>query len=116
MPSKETIFHKIISREIPADIIFENERFVVFRDIQPAAPSHLLIVPKKSIATLNDVQQEDLALLGEMLLIARQLAASAGIAESGYRVVINVGEAAGQSVFQLHMHLLGGRPFNWPPG
>ncbi len=111
-----TIFHKIIRREIPADIVFEDERAIAFRDIQPAAPVHILVVPKKTLPRLLDAKSEDSDLLGHLLLIANQIARSERLTEEGYRVVINTGEQGGQSVFQLHVHLLGGRNFTWPPG
>jgi histidine triad (HIT) family protein len=112
----ETIFHKIISKEIPAEIVYEDDLAVAFHDINPAAPLHILIVPKKTIPGLCDITEVDKNLLGHMLYIASKLSRKFNIAESGYRVVINSGADGGQTVFQLHMHLLGGRPFEWPPG
>ncbi|MBN2873417.1 MAG: histidine triad nucleotide-binding protein [Halothiobacillaceae bacterium] len=112
----ETIFSKIINREIPADIVFENERVLAFRDINPQAPVHLLIIPKKAIPTLNDLDPGDAALVGELFVVARELAAQEGIDESGYRTVFNCNRDGGQEVYHLHLHLLGGRAMQWPPG
>ena len=112
----ETIFSKIIKREIPAKIVFESENVLAFEDIQPQAPTHILIIPKKPIVNLTKINQEDKALLGEILLTASKLAKDLNLEDGGYRVVINNGEAAGQSVFHLHAHLLSGRRFTWPPG
>ena len=112
----DTIFHKIINREIPANIVFEDELLIVINDINPAADTHLLIIPKKSIDKISNASDEDKLLLGHMLLTCKNLANQQKITEEGYRIVINCGENAGQTVFQLHMHLLGGRKFNWPPG
>lgn len=112
----ETIFSKIIRREIPADIVFENDRVLAFRDINPQAPVHILIIPKKPIPTLNDIQAEDAPLLGELFVVAAQLAAEEGIAEAGYRTVFNCRDHGGQEVYHLHLHLLGGRQMSWPPG
>lgn len=105
-----TIFSKIIAKEIPAEIVFQDERVTAFKDINPQAPTHILIVPNEEIATTNDVSAEDEAVLGHMVIVAAQLAVEAGIAEKGYRLIINCNEHAGQEVFHLHMHLLGGRP------
>lgn len=112
----DTIFSKIIRREIPADIVFENDRVLAFRDINPQAPVHILIIPKKPIPTLNDIQAEDAPLLGELFVVAAQLAAEEGIAEAGYRTVFNCRDHGGQEVYHLHLHLLGGRQMSWPPG
>lgn len=103
-----TIFGKIIRKEAPADVVFENDTVIAFKDIAPAAPVHLLIVPKKEIASLQEMEPEDYALLGEIAAVAQQLAKEFGCAE-GYRLLTNVGPSAGQSVFHLHFHLLGGR-------
>lgn len=110
------LFCKIVNREIPADIVYENERILAFRDIHPQAPVHILIIPKKHIAGLNDITPADNALLGEMLIVARELAAKENISVEGYRVNINCGPNAGQAVAHIHFHLLGGRAFSWPPG
>ncbi|WP_298219247.1 histidine triad nucleotide-binding protein [Halothiobacillus sp.] len=112
----ETIFSKIIRREIPADIVFESDRVLAFRDINPQAPVHILIIPKKPIPTLNDIQAEDAPLIGELFVIAAQLADQEGIAEAGYRTVFNCRDHGGQEVYHLHLHLLGGRQMTWPPG
>ncbi|MDM8528744.1 HIT domain-containing protein [Anaerolineales bacterium HSG24] len=114
--SKETIFSKIIRKEIPADIVFQDERATAFRDINPQAPTHVVIIPNKLIPTLNDATPEDEATLGHLLLVAAQVAKQEGVAESGYRLVINCNRHGGQDVFHLHMHLLGGRGMRWPPG
>ena len=112
----ETIFSKIIKREIPADIIFENERVLAFRDINPQAPVHVLVIPKKAIPTVNDIRPEDQELIGELFTVAAQIAAEEGIAKSGYRTVFNCNEDGGQEVYHLHLHLMGGRAMHWPPG
>lgn len=114
--SEDTIFGKIARGEMDADIVYENDRVVAFRDINPQAPTHVLIIPRKAIATINDLEAEDSALVGELFLAAKEVARMEGIAESGYRVVMNCGEGAGQSVFHLHLHVLGGRDLQWPPG
>jgi histidine triad (HIT) family protein len=106
----DTIFGRIIRREIPADIVFENEQVIAFRDIAPQAPTHVLFVPKTPIATLNDVTPDQAELLGQLVLAASNFAKAEGLAEDGYRLVINCNAAAGQTVFQLHLHLLAGAP------
>lgn len=111
-----TIFTKIINREIPAKIIFEDDRVLAFQDIGPQAPTHFLIIPKKEIRSLNEATAHDKELLGHMLVSATQIARDLGVADDGYRVVINTGTHGGQTVFHLHMHLLAGRPLKWPPG
>ena len=110
------LFLKIIDREIPADIVLETDDVLAFRDINPQAPTHILIIPKRRIATINDLSDDDTELVGKLYLAAKQLAAQEGLADDGYRVVMNCGEAAGQSVFHIHLHLLGGRELGWPPG
>lgn len=112
----DTIFGKIAAGEVPADILYEDEDLVAFRDISPQAPTHILIIPRKPLPTLNDAGPEDAELLGKLLLAAAKLAAQLGIAEQGYRTVVNCNAAAGQTVFHLHLHVLGGRPLQWPPG
>lgn len=104
-----TLFSKIIAREIPADIVYQDEQVTAFKDIQPAAPVHILIVPNVEIATAADVQPEHEQMLGHMFIIARQIAEQQGIASSGYRLIVNCKGDGGQEVFHLHMHLLGGR-------
>ena len=111
-----SIFAKIINREIPADIVYEDEQCLAFRDIHPQAPVHVLLIPKKPLPRLAAAQMEDEALLGHLLLTARSLATKLGLAESGFRVVINNGRDGGETVPHLHVHLLGGRPLAWPPG
>jgi histidine triad (HIT) family protein len=110
-----TIFKKIIDRQIPADILFEDTECLAFRDIQPQAPTHLLVIPKREISSLAASAPSDAALLGHLLRVAAELAVKLGL-DNGYRVVINTGADGGQSVHHLHLHLLGGRPMNWPPG
>lgn len=112
----DTIFGKIIRREVPADIVYEDEDCVAFPDINPQAPVHLLFIPKKPIATLNDADASDANLLGKLLLAAATYAKREGFAEDGYRTVINCNVHGGQTVFHLHVHLLAGRALNWPPG
>ena len=111
----ETVFSRIIRREIPADIVFEDDLCLAFRDVNPQAPTHVLIIPKKPIPRLAEATDEDQALLGHLLLKARDIAAGLGLGDA-YRIAINNGEQAGQTVFHLHLHLLAGRPFSWPPG
>jgi histidine triad (HIT) family protein len=111
-----TLFEKIVAREIPAKIIQEDEDLIVFHDINPQAPVHVLVAPKKPIQRLAHATAEDEKLLGKLLLKAQEMAKSLGIAESGFRVVINSGRNAGETVAHLHLHVLGGRPFAWPPG
>lgn len=107
--NKPTIFSRIITREIPAEIVYSDEWITAFRDINPLAPVHILIVPNKAIATINDTEDADVELLGRMWLVARDLAKQEGIAESGYRLVVNCNEHGGQEVFHLHLHLIGGK-------
>ena len=111
----KTLFEKIIDREIPADIIFEDELSIVIKDISPQAATHLLIIPKKVIPKLSDSTAEDQSILGHLMLVAGQIADQLGLDET-FRLVVNNGAKAGQSVFHLHLHLLSGRPLNWPPG
>ena len=113
--SLDTIFGKIIRREIPANIIYEDELCLAFHDVNPQAPVHVLVIPKQAIAKLSDAESKDHALLGHLLLTVKRVADQLNLAE-GYRVVINTGEAGGQTVYHLHLHLLGGRPMAWPPG
>jgi histidine triad (HIT) family protein len=112
----DNIFARIIRKEIPATIVFEDERVLAFRDIDAKAPIHILIVPKKDIARVSEAKTEDEVLLGHMLTVAAEIARKEGIDGSGYRLVINKGAHAGESVPHLHLHLLGGRPMEWPPG
>jgi histidine triad (HIT) family protein len=110
-----TIFDKIIAGEIPADIVHEDEISLAFRDINPQAPVHVLIIPKKPIATINDIAVADRELVGHLYIVAAKLAQQFGIAESGYRVVMNCNVDGGQSVYHIHLHLLGGITMGWPP-
>jgi len=112
----DCLFCRIINKEIPADIVYEDDDMLVFKDIDPQADVHLLAVPKKHIPTLNDVSSEDDRMLGAIIRKLGDLARQAGIAEGGYRLVVNCNRNAGQEVFHLHYHLLGGRKFSWPPG
>ena len=114
-PRPMTIFQKIIDRQIPADIVYEDEKSLAFRDIHPQAPTHVLIIPKRRIPSLAAAADEDAALLGHLLLIARNVAEQLGLT-NGYRTVINSGPDGGQTVDHLHVHLLGGRALTWPPG
>ena len=107
---QETIFSKIIRREVPANIVYEDELVTAFRDINPQAPTHILIVPNKLIPTVNDVTPEDELMLGRLFTVARKLAAQEGIAASGYRLLVNCNRDGGQEVYHLHMHIVGGRP------
>jgi len=111
----ETIFSKIIQRQIPANIVYEDEQCLAFTDVNPQAPMHILIIPKLPLAQLTDAQANDQALLGYILLKAGEIATEQGYGDA-FRLVVNNGEGAGQSVFHLHVHILGGRPFSWPPG
>jgi histidine triad (HIT) family protein len=110
------LFCRIISHETPASIVFEDDRLVAINDINPQAPTHILIVPRQHIATLNDVTADDAGLIGEMIHRAAVIAADRGVAERGYRVLFNCNREAGQSVYHIHLHLLGGRRLSWPPG
>jgi histidine triad (HIT) family protein len=111
-----TVFRKIIDREIPADIVYEDEYCLAFRDINPQAPTHILLIPKQEISSLAGVTGDDHTLMGHLLLKAADVARSEGLEENGYRVVINVGSDGGQEVYHLHLHVLGGRAMTWPPG
>jgi histidine triad (HIT) family protein len=110
------LFCKIINKEIPAKILYENDTVLAFEDVNPQAPVHILVIPKKHIATTLDVTEEDNALIGELLQVANSLAREKGVAEPGFRTVMNCNSDAGQTVFHIHLHLLAGRPMNWPPG
>jgi histidine triad (HIT) family protein len=113
---EDTIFGKIARGEMDADIVYENEHVVAFRDINPQAPTHVLVIPRKPVPTINDLQADDRELVGELFLAAKEIARTEGLDESGYRVVMNCGEGAGQTVFHIHLHVLGGRGLKWPPG
>lgn len=110
------LFCKIAQGEIPATIVFEDNDVIAFRDIRPQAPTHVLIIPRKHIATIDDAEDEDQQLLGKMILKAKQLAQSEGLSDAGYRLVFNVNSGGGQEVYHIHLHLLGGRQMTWPPG
>ena len=111
-----TIFTQIINREIPADIVYEDETCLAFRDINPQAPVHVLLIPKKQIVSMATLETEDQAVLGHLMMKASEIASDLGLGENGYRLVVNTNEDAGQSVFHLHIHILGGRKLTWPPG
>ncbi|WP_338411356.1 MULTISPECIES: histidine triad nucleotide-binding protein [Pseudoalteromonas] len=113
--SQETIFTKIINREIPADIIYEDEHTLAFKDINPQAPFHALIIPKKAIATINDVTPENSYLVGNLYVVAAKLAKQLNFADDGYRVVMNCNEHGGQTVYHIHLHMLAGKEMGWPP-
>lgn len=112
----DTIFAKIVRREIPADIVYEDDDVLAFRDLNPQAPTHVLFIPKRAIATLDDAVPGDAELLGKLLLAAAAFAREQGLAKEGYRTVINTNTHGGQTVFHIHVHLLAGRQMHWPPG
>ena len=112
----ETIFDKIISKEIPADIVYEDNNFLAFNDINPQAPIHILVIPKKNIPSINNLELSDSNLVGEMVIIANKIAKEKGIDEDGYRLIFNCNENGGQTVYHIHLHLIGGRKLSWPPG
>ncbi|HBO45070.1 MAG TPA: histidine triad nucleotide-binding protein [Planctomycetaceae bacterium] len=113
--AEPTIFKRIIDREIPAKIVYEDDLCLAFEDIHPQAPIHLVLIPKKEIATVDDVGEDDVPIVGHLLFAARKVASQLGL-DDGYRLVLNCGKNAGQEVMHLHYHLLAGRPFGWPPG
>ena len=112
----DCLFCRIVAGEIPADIVYQDERALAFRDINQQAPVHVLVIPRDHLESLDDAALNDEALLGHLLRVAARVANEQGLSESGYRTVINTGEGAGQSVFHLHLHVLGGRSLTWPPG
>ena len=112
----ECLFCNIVNNNIPCDKLIENDSIIAFRDINPQAPTHILIIPKKHISTINDLKHDDSILIGEMFLIAKELAQVENINNSGFRMVFNCNEDGGQTVFHIHLHLLGGRKLSWPPG
>ena len=116
MSDQDCLFCRILSGDIPADVIYESDAAIAFRDINPQAPTHVLIIPREHIATINDLGADDREVVGSLYLAAKDIAREEGIAETGYRTVMNCGEQAGQSVFHIHLHLLGGRRLGWPPG
>lgn len=113
---EDTIFSKIINKEIPAEIVYEDDEVLAFKDIQPVAPVHILIIPKQRIKSLASMEEADCLLMGKCLLVAKKIADDLNLNEDGYRVVTNIGEQGGQTVFHIHFHLIGGRNFSWPPG
>lgn len=112
----QTVFDKILRKEIPADVVYEDDDVLAFRDIRPQAPVHVLVIPKRRLSTLADATEDDILLLGTLFVRTAEIARRLGIADSGYRIVVNHGQDAGQEVLYLHLHLLGGRRFGWPPG
>lgn len=113
---KETIFDKIIRKEIPANIVYEDDEILAFKDINPQAPIHILIIPKKQIATINDLELDDVELIGKLVLRAKLIAEQLEVADDGYRLVFNCNSNGGQEVYHIHLHLLAGRSMQWPPG
>ena len=112
----DCLFCKILDGEIPCDKVYENEHVIAFRDVNPQAPTHVLVIPRKHISTVNDLTEDDKNIVGEMMLAAQQVAKQDGIEDVGYRLIMNCNEGAGQTVFHIHLHVLGGRALNWPPG
>jgi len=115
MSASDCLFCKILAGDIPADIVYESESAIAFRDLNPQAPTHVLVIPRKHISTINDIEDADAALVGSLYTAAREIAREEGIAEPGYRTVMNCNEGAGQSVFHIHLHVIGGRGMGWPP-
>ncbi|MBT4884060.1 MAG: histidine triad nucleotide-binding protein [Glaciecola sp.] len=111
----DTIFTKIIDKSIPADILYEDDEVLAFKDINPQAPLHFLVIPKKPIATINDITSEDYAVVGKLSGVAAQLVGEHGMAEQGFRTVMNCNEYGGQTVYHIHLHVLAGKPLGWPP-
>lgn len=116
MSEPDCLFCRMIAKEVPADVVHQDDRSIVIRDINPQAPTHLLVIPLEHLESLDEAAQKDEALLGHLLRVGARVANAEGLGETGYRTVINTGAGAGQSVFHLHVHVLGGRPMNWPPG
>ncbi|MFP3949435.1 MAG: histidine triad nucleotide-binding protein [Gemmatimonadota bacterium] len=116
MPQDDCLFCNIVEGSMDADVVHEDEEVLAFRDINPQAPTHILVIPRKHVASVNELEDGDAALVGSLHVAARDLAREEGIADDGYRLVMNAGKGAGQSVFHIHLHLLGGRSFRWPPG
>ncbi|NLY78074.1 MAG: histidine triad nucleotide-binding protein [Tissierellia bacterium] len=112
----DCIFCKIANKEIPSDIVYEDDKIIAFKDVSPQSPVHILVIPKKHIGSLNDLDEEDTSLIGDIFKIIKKLAKDMGVDEEGYRVVNNCGELGGQTVHHIHFHLMGGRKFSWPPG
>ena len=111
-----TIFNKIINKEINSDILYEDGKSLAFRDINSQAPEHILIIPKKAISTINDITANDKEIIGHLFVVAAKLAKDLNISDDGYRIVFNCNDNGGQTVYHIHMHLMGGRKFSWPPG
>jgi histidine triad (HIT) family protein len=116
MSDSDCLFCKILSGDIPADIVYESDAAIAFRDINPQAPTHVLVIPRKHIATINDLDESDKDIVGGLYMAAKEIALQEGMAEDGYRAVMNCNAGAGQTVFHIHLHVLGGRPLSWPPG
>ena len=116
MSEQDCLFCKILNGDIPADIIYESDSAIAFRDISPQAPTHVLVIPRKHVATINDLNEEDQEIIGSLFLAAKDIARAEGLSDEGYRAVMNCNEGAGQSVFHIHLHVLGGRALSWPPG
>ena len=116
MSAQDCLFCKIVEGGLPADIVYENDSLIAFRDINPKAPTHVLLIPRRHVATMNDLEVGDESLVGDLFITAARIAADEGLADDGYRVVMNCNAAAGQSVFHIHLHLMGGRTMTWPPG
>ena len=112
----DCIFCKIAEKKIPSKIVHEDDKVVAFDDVNPQAPTHVLVIPRKHVASIADLNEADASLLGHLMLTGNKIARQKGIAEGGYRLVVNTGRNGGQTVFHLHLHLLGGRPMHWPPG
>ena len=111
-----TIFNKIINKEIPAEIVYEDDEVMAFEDVNAQAPIHILIIPKKEIPTINDIDESDMRLVGKLVFIAKKIAVDKKINSDGYRLIMNCNDNGGQSVFHIHLHLMGGRKMHWPPG
>ncbi|KPJ10876.1 Histidine triad nucleotide-binding protein 1 [Papilio machaon] len=116
LPGGDTIFGKILRKEIPAKFVYEDDQCVAFHDVNPQAPTHILVIPRKPIPQLSKASDEDEQLLGHLMIAARKIAAQEGLGDSGFRIVINDGKNGAQSVYHLHLHILGGRQLRWPPG
>jgi histidine triad (HIT) family protein len=116
MSEQDCLFCKILNGDIPADIVYESDSAIAFRDVSPQAPTHVLVIPRKHIATINDLGEDDQEIVGSLYLAAKDIARAEGLSDEGYRAVMNCNEGAGQSVFHIHLHVLGGRALSWPPG
>ena len=116
MGSPDCIFCRIVKKEIPAKIVFENNKILAFEDVKPQAPEHILLIPKHHIEKTSDLTEANIHMIGELILAAKKIARERGVEDSGYRIVLNCNKDAGQEVFHLHLHFLGGRKFSWPPG